>query len=65
MIAKETVRRILRGKISTLNWKANTKKRFKEKMQASASNTDENGNVKDEKEEKISVEDLNFNGKTE
>lgn len=41
------------------------KKRFKEKMQSSASNTDENGNVKDEKEEKISVEDLNFNGKTE
>lgn len=41
------------------------KKRFKEKMQASASNTDGNGNVKNEKEEKISVEDLDFNGKTE
>lgn len=41
------------------------KKRFKEKMQASANNTDENGNLKDEKEEKISIEDLDFNGKTE
>lgn len=41
------------------------KNRFKEKMRASAGNTDENGNVKDEKEEKISVEDLDFNGKTE
>lgn len=45
------------------------KKRFKEKMQASASNTDGNGNgngnVIDKKEEKISVEDLDFNGKTE
>lgn len=41
------------------------KKRFKEKMQESASNTGENGNLKDEKEEKISVEDLDFNGKTE
>lgn len=41
------------------------KKRFKEKMQKSASNTGENGNLKDEKEEKISVEDLDFNGKTE
>lgn len=40
------------------------KKRFKEKMQESANNT-ENKNVKDEKEEKISVEDLDFNGKTE
>lgn len=40
------------------------KKRFKEKMQASANNT-ENKNVEDEKEEKISVEDLDFNGKTE
>ena len=34
-------------------------------MQASANNTDENETVKDEKEEKISVEDLDFNGKTE
>lgn len=41
------------------------KKRFKEKMQASASNTDGNVNVNDKKEEKISVEDLDFNGKTE
>lgn len=41
------------------------KKRFKEKMQASANNTDKNESVKDEKEEKISVEDLDFNGKTE
>lgn len=41
------------------------KKRFKEKMQESANNT-ENKNVKDEDEkEKISVEDLDFNGKTE
>lgn len=41
------------------------KKRFKEKMQESASNTGKNENLKDEKEEKISVEDLDFNGKTE
>lgn len=41
------------------------KKRFKEKMKASASNTDENGSDKDEKEKKICVEDLDFNGKTE
>lgn len=40
------------------------KKRFKEKMQASASNTDKNDNTKVEREE-ISVEDLDFNGKTE
>ena len=40
------------------------KKRFKEKMQASASNTDKNDNTKVEEEE-ISVEDLDFNGKTE
>lgn len=40
------------------------KKRFKEKMQESANNT-ENKNVKDEKEEKIYVEDLDFSGKTE
>lgn len=40
------------------------KKRFKEKMQESANNT-ENKNLEDEKEEKISVEDLDFNGKTE
>lgn len=39
------------------------KKRFKEKMQASASNTNKNDNTK--VEEKISVEDLDFNGKTE
>lgn len=41
------------------------KKRFKEKMHASANNTDKNEIVKDEKEEKISVEDLDFNGKTD
>lgn len=41
------------------------KKRFKEKMQASASNTDKNDNTKVEREEEISVEDLDFNGKTE
>lgn len=40
------------------------KKRFKEKMQASASNTNKNDNTKVEEEE-ISVEDLDFNGKTE
>lgn len=40
------------------------KKRFKEKMQESASNTNKNGNTKVEEEE-ISVEDLDFNGKTE
>lgn len=39
------------------------KKRFKEKMQASASNTNKNDNTK--VEEEISVEDLDFNGKTE
>lgn len=41
------------------------KKRFKGKMQASASNTDKNDNTKVEREEEISVEDLDFNGKTE
>lgn len=41
------------------------KKRFKEKMQASANNTGENETAEDEKEERISVEDLDFNGKTE
>lgn len=41
------------------------KKRFKEKMKASASNTDKNDNTKVEREEEISVEDLDFNGKTE
>lgn len=41
------------------------KKRFKEKMQASANNTGESGTAEDEKEERISVEDLDFNGKTE
>lgn len=41
------------------------KKRFKEKMQASAGNTDKNDNTKVEREEEISVEDLDFNGKTE
>lgn len=41
------------------------KKRFKEKMKASASNADKNDNTKVEREEEISVEDLDFNGKTE
>ena len=40
------------------------KKRFKEKMQASANNTD-NRETKDETEKKITVEDLDFDGKTE
>lgn len=41
------------------------KKRFKEKMQASANNTDGRETVKDETEKKITVEDLDFDGKTE
>lgn len=41
------------------------KKRFKEKMQASATNTDAGETKKDETEKKITVEDLDFNGKTE
>lgn len=41
---------------------AEYKKRFKERMQASANNTEQK---KEEKEEKITVEDLDFNGKTE
>ena len=41
------------------------KKRFKEKMQASATNTDERETKKDETEKKITVEDLDFDGKTE
>ena len=40
------------------------KKRFKERMKESATNSD-NEEKKDEKEEKITVEDLDFNGKTE
>lgn len=40
------------------------KKRFKERMKESSTNAD-NGENKDEKEEKITVEDLDFNGKTE
>lgn len=40
------------------------KKRFKENMQASASNTVKNDNTKAAIED-ISVEDLDFNGKTE
>lgn len=40
------------------------KKRFKERMTESATNTG-GGEKKDEKEEKITVEDLDFNGKTE
>lgn len=41
------------------------KKRFKEKMKASANNTDAGETKKDETEKKITVEDLDFNGKTE
>lgn len=40
------------------------KKRFKERMKESATNA-YNEEKKDEKEEKITVEDLDFNGKTE
>ena len=40
------------------------KKRFKERMKESATNSDDE-EKKDEKEEKITVEDLDFNGKTE
>lgn len=40
------------------------KKRFKDRMKESATNTD-GEEKKDEKEEKITVEDLDFNGKTE
>lgn len=40
------------------------KKRFKERMKESATNADDE-EKKDEKEEKITVEDLDFNGKTE
>ena len=40
------------------------KKRFKERMKESATNADYE-EKKDEKEEKITVEDLDFDGKTE
>lgn len=40
------------------------KKRFKERMKESATNAG-GEKKKDEKEEKITVEDLDFNGKTE
>lgn len=40
------------------------KKRFKERMEESATNAS-NGKKVDENEEKITVEDLDFNGKTE
>lgn len=40
------------------------KKRFKERMKESATNTDSE-EKKDEKEEKITVEGLDFDGKTE
>jgi hypothetical protein len=40
------------------------KKRFKERMKESATNTD-GEEKKDETEEKITVEDLDFDGKTE
>ena len=43
---------------------AEYKKRFKERMKESATNAD-GEEKKDEKEEKITVEDLDFNGKTE
>lgn len=40
------------------------KKRFKDRMKESATNADDE-EKKDEKEEKITVEDLDFNGRTE
>lgn len=43
---------------------AEYKKRFKERMKESATNADVE-EKKDEKEEKITVEDLDFDGKTE
>lgn len=43
---------------------AEYKKRFKERMKESATNAD-GEEKKDETEEKITVEDLDFNGKTE
>lgn len=43
---------------------AEYKKRFKERMKESATNAD-GEEKKDEKEEKITVEDLDFDGKTE
>ena len=43
---------------------AEYKKRFKERMKESATNTNSE-EKKDEKEEKITVEDLDFDGKTE
>ena len=43
---------------------AEYKKRFKDRMKESATNTD-GEEKKDEKEEKITVEDLDFDGKTE
>jgi hypothetical protein len=43
---------------------AEYKKRFKARMKESATNTDSE-EKKDEKEEKITVEDLDFDGKTE
>lgn len=43
---------------------AEYKKRFKGRMKESATNTD-GEEKKDEKEEKITVEDLDFDGKTE
>ena len=41
------------------------KKRFKEKMKASANNTDGREVMEDKTEKKITVEDLDFDGKTE
>lgn len=43
---------------------AEYKKRFKNRMKESATNAD-GEEKKDEKEEKITVEDLDFNGRTE
>lgn len=43
---------------------AEYKKRFKDRMKESATNAD-GEEKKDEKEEKITVEDLDFNGRTE
>lgn len=41
------------------------KKRFKEKMAEGTTRADDKGESKDETEEKITVEDLDFDGKTE
>ena len=51
-------------KDKSMKLEAEYKKRFKERMKESAINADSK-EKKDEKEEKITVEDLDFDGKTE